>query len=479
MKQEWFGNIRKDIFAGLVSAFAIIPEVIGFCIVAGISPMMGLYASIFLTVVLAFLGGRPAMISAAAGSMALVIVSLVRDHGADYLIAATILTGIFMILAGLMRVGSLIKLIPNSVNIGFVNALAILIFVAQLEHFNGEGLPMYLLVALGLVIIYVLPRFFTAVPSTLVAVVVVTGVSMILGSPVKTIGDMGEILAQLPIFALPNVPLSLETLWIILPYSISLTLVGLVETLLTLQVVDELTDTKGDSNRESCGLGLANILSGFFGGTCGCAMIGQAIACVEAGGRGRLANFVSGSFLLMLIFVLNDILVQIPLAALVAVMFSVSFTTFDWMSVRNLLRLPKTDAFVIVLVVVVVVLTNNLAIGVVLGVALTAVFFAVKMSSLKISAEYKEEEATLTYDIFGEIFFASSRELESHLLDVPLNVPKNTTEVILGFSHARVWDESGATAIKKTVVKLRREGFKVRVTGLDHNSRSILEKIYL
>ena len=358
---EWFGNARGDILAGLVSSFAVIPEVVGFCIVADISPMMGLYASFWLTVLLAFLGGRPAMISAAAGSMALVIVSLVRDYGPEYLMAAAVLCGVIMFFLGVLKVGNLIKLIPNSVQIGFVDALAILIFTSQLGNFEGEGWPMYALVVLGMVIIYLFPRITKAVPSTLVAVIIVTAIAIFTGAPVRTIGDMGSITAALPAFHIPDVPLTMETLRIILPYSVSLALVGLVETLLTSKVIDEMTDTEGDRNRECRGLGLANIVSGFFSGTCGCAMIGQAIVNVNSGGRGRLSNFVSGSFLMVLIFILNDLMVQIPLAALVAVMITVSISTFDWDSLRRLHRMPRTDALVIVLVVAIVVATNNLA----------------------------------------------------------------------------------------------------------------------
>ena len=396
---EWFGNARGDILAGLVSSFAVIPEVVGFCIVAGISPMMGLYASFWLTVLLAFLGGRPAMISAAAGSMALVIVSLVRDYGPEYLMAAAVLCGVIMFFLGVLKVGNLIKLIPNSVQIGFVDALAILIFTSQLGNFEGESWQMYALVVLGIVIIYLFPRITEAIPSTLVAVVIVTAIAILTGAPVRTIGDMGSITAALPIFHIPDVPLTMETLRIILPYSVSLALVGLVETLLTSKVIDEMTDTEGDRNRECRGLGLANIVSGFFSGTCGCAMIGQAIVNVNSGGRGRLSNFVSGSFLMVLIFILNDLMVQIPLAALVAVMITVSISTFDWDSLRRLHRMPRTDALVIVLVVAIVVATNNLAYGVVTGLLLTAVFFAVQISKIKV--DVRRDTDKVTYFING------------------------------------------------------------------------------
>lgn len=468
---EWFFNAKNDFLAGLLSAFAVIPEVIGFCIVAGISPMMGLYASFFLMVILSFLGGRPAMVSAAAGSMALVIVNLVRDYGTEYLMAAAILAGIFMIILGILKVGKLINYLPNNAMVGFVDALAILIFSAQLKHFVGEGPIMYLLVLIGLLIIYLLPKVFTALPSGLVAVIVVTAISMALGNPVRTIGDMGDIVASLPIFAIPDVPLNLETLKIILPYSISLALVGLVETLLTAQVVDEMTDSTSNKNRECRALGIANVVSALFGGTCGCGMIGQAIANVSAGGRGRLSTFVGGSFIMVLVFLLNDLLQQIPLAALVAVMFSVSVTTFDWDSLRRLPKMPKVDALVIILVVAVVVYTNNLAAGVVLGFIITAISAAVQMG--KITVQSEESADTLTYHIAGEIFFASIGTLNNQL-----NYKTAANNVIFDFSRARVWDESAATALQKAVAHFNNNGIQVRFQGLDDSSKNMLTKLY-
>lgn len=470
--QEWFGNVKGDTLAGLVSSFAVIPEVIGFCIIAGISPMMGLYASFWLTVLMAFIGGRPGMISAAAGSMALVIVSLVRDYGPEYLMAATILTGVIMFILGLLKVGNLLRLIPNSVNIGFVCALAILIFTAQLENFKGEGWQMYGLVFLGIAIIYLFPRITKAIPSTLIAVIVVTILAVVVDSPVRRIGDMGEIVAALPPFHIPAVPLNYETLIIILPYSISLALVGLIETLLTAQVIDEMTDTKGDHNRECRGLGIANVVSGFFSGTCGCAMIGQAIVNVQSGGKGRLSNFVSGAFLMVLIFILNDILVIIPLAALVAVMITVSIATFDWQAARNLTRMPGTDAFVIVMVVGVVVLTNNLAIGVVLGLVFSAIFFAIQMSQLEINV-VMDDEKTMRYEVHGQVFFASTESLHH-----AMNYQTPVDDIIIDFSSSNLLDESAANAVKKIVVKHRDLGKTVNIVGLNEDSRHLLEKLY-
>lgn len=470
-KKEWLGNLRGDVLAGLVSSFAVIPEVVGFCIVAGISPMMGLYASFWLTVLMAFLGGRPAMISAAAGSMALVIVSLVRDYGPEYLMAATILCGVIMFVLGALGIGNLIKLIPNTVQIGFVDALAILIFSSQLGNFEGEGWQMFALVALGIAIIYFFPYVTTAMPSTLVAVVVVTAIAIIGHVDVRTIGDMGNITATLPPFHIPEVPLNMETFMIVLPYSASLAIVGLSETLLTSKVIDEMTDTEGDRNRECRGLGIANIVSGFFSGTCGCAMIGQAIVNVNSGGRGRLSNFVSGSFLMVLIFLLNDLMVQIPLAALTAVMITVSISTFDWGALKRLPHMPKSDALVVVLVVAVVVATNNLAYGVVLGLALTAIFFALHMANLSVCED--RDGKTIVYNVRGQLFFASTEAFTQ-----ALDFHNNARTVILDFTNARIWDESAATAIRGAIMHFENNGNQVQIADIDRKSCDLLQHLY-
>ena len=470
-KKEWLGNLRGDVLAGLVSSFAVIPEVVGFCIVAGISPMMGLYASFWLTVLMAFLGGRPAMISAAAGSMALVIVSLVRDYGPEYLMAATILCGVIMFVLGVLGIGNLIKLIPNTVQIGFVDALAILIFSSQLGNFEGEGWQMFALVALGIAIIYFFPYVTTAVPSTLVAVVLVTAIAIIGRVDVRTIGDMGNITATLPPFHIPEVPLNMETFMIVLPYSASLAIVGLSETLLTSKVIDEMTDSEGDRNRECRGLGIANIVSGFFSGTCGCAMIGQAIVNVNSGGRGRLSNFVSGSFLMVLIFLLNDLMVQIPLAALTAVMITVSISTFDWGALKRLPHMPKSDALVVVLVVAVVVATNNLAYGVVLGLALTAIFFALHIANLSVRED--RDGKTIVYNVRGQLFFASTEAFTQ-----ALDFHNNARTVILDFTNARIWDESAATAIRGAIMHFENNGNQVQIADIDRKSCDLLQHLY-
>ena len=470
-KKEWFGNIRGDILAGLVSSFAVIPEVVGFCIVAGISPMMGLYASFWLTVLLAFLGGRPAMISAAAGSMALVIVSLVRDHGPEYLMVATILCGIIMFILGTLGIGNLIKLIPDTVQIGFVDALAILIFSSQLGNFEGESWPMAALVLLGIVIIYFFPYLTTTIPSTLIAVIVVTAIAILGHVDVRTIGDMGTITATLPPFHIPDVPLNMETFMIVLPYSFSLAIVGLSETLLTSKVIDEMTDSQGDRNRECRGLGIANIVSGFFSGTCGCAMIGQAIVNVNSGGRGRLSNLVSGSFLMVLIFLLNDLMVQIPLAALTAVMITVSISTFDWGALRRLHRMPKSDALVILLVVAVVVATNNLAYGVILGLALTAIFFSYKMAGMQVKEQ--RDRDTIVYSVEGQLFFASAESFTN-----ALDFHNDSRTVILDLSGARIWDESAASAIRGALDHFENNSNQVQIRGIDGSSCGLVRRLY-
>ncbi|MEZ4831320.1 MAG: SulP family inorganic anion transporter [Caldilineaceae bacterium] len=313
LQTQWFGNIRGDLLAGMVVALALIPEAIAFSIIAGVDPKIGLYASFCIAVVIAFVGGRPGMISAATGAMALVMVSLVRDHGLEYLLAATVVTGILQILAGVFKLGSLLRFVSRSVTTGFVNALAILIFMAQLPEFEGASWVVYAMVAAGLAIIYLFPYLTRAVPSPLVAIVSLTAFSMVMGLEIRTVGDMGELPSTIPMFLLPDIPLNWETLMIILPYSLTLAVVGLLESLMTSVIVDDLTDTPSDKNQECTGQGIANIVAGFFGGMAGCAMIGQSVINVKSGGRGRLSTLFAGSFLLFLILVLGDFVRQIPI----------------------------------------------------------------------------------------------------------------------------------------------------------------------
>ena len=383
IKQQWFGNIRGDILSGIVVALALIPEAIAFSIIAGVDPMVGLYASFIIAVVVAFAGGRPGMISAATGAMALLMVPLVRDYGLDYLFAATILTGVIQILFGIFKVAKVMKFIPNAVMIGFVNALAILIFMAQLEHFIGISTMTYVFVAITLILLYTLPRFIKVVPAPLIALVVLTAISIFSGVELRTVGDLGSITRSLPSFFIPNVPFTLETFQIIFPYSLSLAIVGLLETLLTSQIVDDMTGTDSNKNQEARGQGMANFITGFFGGMAGCAMIGQSVINVKSGGRGRLSTLIAGIFLMFLIIVLGDLVVQIPMPVLVGIMIMVCIGTFDWSSFKYLIKAPRTDAIVMLATVGIVVYTHDLSKGVLVGVLLSAIFFVVKISTVK------------------------------------------------------------------------------------------------
>jgi sulfate permease, SulP family len=471
IKKEWFSNIRGDILSGIVVALALIPEAIGFSIIAGVDPMVGLYASFCIAVTIAFVGGRPGMISAATGAMALLMVNLVKDYGVQYLFAATILTGIIQVILGFLKVGSFIKLVPRPVMVGFVNALAILIFMAQLPAFHGESWVMYAMVAGGLAIIYLFPRITTAVPSPLVAIIVISMIAILTGSNVKTVGDMGELKSALPIFAIPDVPFTLETLSIIFPYSVALALVGLLESLLTASIVDDLTDTTSDKNKESRGQGIANIVTGFFGGMAGCAMIGQSVINVKSGGRGRLSSFVAGTVLMFLILVLSDLVAKIPLAALVAVMIMVSIGTFDWNSLRMLHKMPKSDALVMVLTVVIVVITHDLSKGVLAGILLSAIFFAVKIAKVDVQLVEETKEKKV-YRVKGQIFFASVTDFVASF-----NFKDNVKEVVIDLSEAHIWDDSGVGALDKIAQKYAQNGITVHYVGLNQESTSLVERI--
>jgi SulP family sulfate permease len=460
LKQQWFGNIRGDILSGIVVALALIPEAIAFSIIAGVDPMVGLYASFCIAVVIAFVGGRPGMISAATGAMALVMVTLVADHGLQYLLAATILTGIIQILLGVLKVGRLMRFIPRSVMVGFVNSLAILIFMAQLPHFVGESWVMYAMVAGSLAIIYILPRFTKVVPSPLVAIIVMTIYAIMSGVSVRTVGDMGELTQALPLFLIPQIPINLETLQIILPYSIALAFVGLLESLLTAQIVDDMTDTESD-----------NIVAGFFGGMAGCAMIGQSGINIKSGGRGRLSTLVAGVFLMVLILLLNNILVQIPMAALVGVMIMVSIGTFDWSSLRKLRVMPITDSSVMIVTVVTVVLTHDLSKGVLAGVLLSAIFFAAKISKVHVESKLDKQNHK-TYNVKGQLFFASVTDLVSSF-----DFKEGIQEVVIDFSHAHLWDDSAVGAIDKIVLKFKQNGTNVSIIGLNKDSSTLVKKL--
>jgi SulP family sulfate permease len=473
--QEWFCNPRRDIVAGTVVALALIPEAIAFSIIAGVDPKVGLYASFCIAVVIAFLGGRPGMISAATGAMAVLMVTLVKEHGLQYLLPVTVLTGILQILAGTFKLGGLMRFVSRSVVTGFVNALAIIIFMAQLPEFKDQGLLMYGMVAVGLVIIYGLPRLTTAVPSPLVCIIVCTVASIALGldETLRTVGDMGELPASLPVFLLPQVPLNLETLAIIFPYAISLAIVGLLESLMTATIVDDFTDTRSDKNRECCGQGIANIASGFLGGMAGCAMIGQSVINVKSGGRGRLSTFAAGILLLILILVLDDLVRQIPMAALVAVMFMVSIGTFSWQSLSNLRIHHKTSSLVMLTTVLVTVLSHNLALGVGCGVLLSALFFAFKVSRLlQIESTLEVSQNARTYTVQGQLFFVSA----STFADA-FDFREVLERVTIDVSQAHFWDLSAVHALDRVVLKFRREGTEVNLIGMNDASQTLVLQV--
>lgn len=471
--QQWFSNPRRDVVAGAVVALALIPEAIAFSIIAGLDPKVGLYASFCIAVVIAFVGARPGMISAATGAMALLMVNLVKDHGLQYLLAATLLTGVLQILAGVFRLGELMKFVSRSVVTGFVNALAILIFLAQLSEFKGQGLLMYGMVAAGLGIIYLLPRFTKAVPSPLVCIVLLTAVSMLLGLDLRTVGHMGELPSTLPVFLIPDIPWNWETLRIILPYSIPLAVVGLLESLMTATIVDDLTDTPSNKSHECTGQGAANIVAGFFGGMAGCAMIGQSVINVKSGGRGRLSAFSAGVILLILVVVLGDWVKHIPMAALVAVMFMVAIGTFSWASFRNMRVHPKSSSIVMVATVIVVVGTHNLALGVGVGVLLSALFFARKVSQLlDIRSELSPDGATRTYRIYGQLFFVSANTFAD-----AFDFREVIEKVCIDVSHAHFWDLTAINALDRIVIKYRREGTIVELIGLNEASKTLVDRI--
>ncbi|MCA0969719.1 SulP family inorganic anion transporter [Halobacillus litoralis] len=472
IKQQWFGNVKNDTLSGLVVAMALIPEAIAFSIIAGVDPMVGLYASFCIAVVIAFVGGRPGMISAATGAMALLMVTLVKDHGLEYLLAATILTGIIQFTLGALKIGQFMKFIPKSVMVGFVNALAILIFTSQLTHFEGAGIPMYVMVAGSLAIIYILPRFTKAVPSPLVAIIVMTIVAVTTGAGMKTVGDMGELSNTLPIFLLPDIPLTFETLQIIFPISLALAFVGLLESLLTAQIVDDMTDTESDKNKEARGQGMANVVAGFFGGMAGCAMIGQSVINVSSGGRGRLSTLVAGVFMMLLIIVFNDLLVQIPMAVLVGVMIMVSIGTFDWSSLTKFKKAPITDSVVMVVTVGTVVQTHDLSKGVLAGVILSAIFFVVKISKVKVEETIDQHTQTLVYKVKGQVFFASTDNMIEHF-----NYGVDAKTVRIDFQEAHVWDDSAVAAIDKLVIKFREHGKNVEITGLNKDSSQLVDRL--
>lgn len=473
IREQWFSNIRGDVLAGLVVGLALIPEAIAFSIIAGVDPKVGLYASFCITVVISFVGGRPAMISAATGAMALLMVTLVKEHGLEYLLAATILTGVIQIFAGYLKLAKLMRFVSKSVVIGFVNALAILILMAQLPEFVNVTWHVYALVALGLVIIYLfplIPKLGKILPSPLVCIIAITILAMSLGFDVRTVGDMGALPDTLPIFLLPDIPLNVETLKIILPYSFALAAVGLLESMMTATIVDEMTDTPSDKYQECKGQGIANIASGFMGGMAGCAMIGQSMINVKSGGFSRLSTFSAGIFLLILVVFISDWLKVIPMAALVAVMIMVSISTFEWRSLTSFKANPKSSNAVMIVTVIVVVATHNLALGVLSGVLLSALFLAIKLED-DIQVKSTFEGSARLYDLSGQIFFSSS---EKFMQSFDFN--EKISNVIIDLTHSHIWDVTSVAMLDSVVSKFRKNGINVTVRGLNEASSIMIDK---
>lgn len=475
--QQWFHNIRGDLLSGLVVALALIPEAIAFSIIAGVDPKIGLYASFSIAVVTAIAGGRPGMISAATAATAVLMVTLVRDYGLQYLLATTVLAGLLQIGAGIANLGYVMRFVSKSVMTGFVNALAILIFLAQLPELDPQKVPAltYLLVALGLGIIYLFPLLTRSIPSPLITIIVLTILCLGLDLDVRTVGDMGDLPDSLPVFLIPEIPLTLETLTIIFPYAVAVAVVGLLESLMTQQIVDELTDTSSQKNLECIGQGMANTVTGFLGGMAGCAMIGQSIINVKSGGRGRLSSFTAGVLLLILVVVMGDMVAVIPMAALVAIMIMVSIGTFSWSSIKNLRGHPKSSSIVMLATVFFVITTHNLAIGVLVGVLLSGIFFAWKISQLfHVKSEITPDGLHRTYTIVGQLFFASSETFMASF-----DFKEALEHVTIDLSRAHIWDISSVTALDMAVLKFRREGAEVEIIGLNEASETIVDRLAL
>jgi SulP family sulfate permease len=473
VREQWFSNIRADVLAGLVVGLALIPDAIAFSIIAGVDPKVGLYASFCIAVVISFVGGRPAMISAATGAMALVMASLVKEHGLQYLLAATLLTGVLQILAGYLKLAKLMRFVSKSVVIGFVNALAILIFMAQLPELINVTWHVYALVGLGLAIIYLfplLPKIGKLIPSPLVCIIVISLIAVGFGIDIRTVGDMGELPDTLPVFLLPDIPLNLETLQIILPYSIALAAVGLLESMMTATIIDEMTDTPSDKFQECKGQGIANIASGFMGGMAGCAMIGQSMINVKSGGLTRLSTFSAGVFLLILVVFISDWLKVIPMAALVAVMIMVSISTFEWKSLTGFKSNPQSSNVVMIATVIVVVATHNLALGVLTGVLLSALFLANKLENDIRVESYIENDARV-YDLKGQIFFSSSEKFMQGF-----NFQEPISKVIIDLTHSHIWDVTSVAMLDSVVNKFQRNGVNVTVRGLNEASSIMIDK---
>lgn len=463
-KNEWLGNAKNDVLGGLVTAIALIPEVIGFAIIAGVNPITALFASVTTITVTSVTGGRPAMVSAAAGSMALVMVSLTKNYGLSYMIAATILTGVIQLIFGYLGIHKLMKFISKPVMLGFVNALAIMIFMAQVQQLGNKNLATYLMVAITILLMYVVPRLTKAVPAALIAIIAMTLISLFpLG--LQTVGDLGDMTGVLPLPSLPKVPLTLETLMIIFPTSLALAMVGLIESLLTLQLINNMTDSTGDNKREVKAQGLANIVTGFFGGPAGCAMIGQAVINVKSGGRKRLSTLTAGFALLFLIVAMKDLMVQIPTAALIGIMITVSVETFDWDSLKEIRKAPVTETAIMLITIAIVVYTHNLAIGIFVGVVLSLLVFIAKVSTLEIN----QDENTIY--IRGQLFFASAGALTEYF----------ETQIIeadtIDLSHVHLWDESAITAMHNLLDLFEKKKISFNIIGLNTTNSQLANRL--
>lgn len=472
-REQWFSNIRRDVLAGVVVGLALIPESIAFSAIAGVDPQVGLYASFCIAVSIAFLGGRPAMVSAATGAMALLMITLVKEHGLQYLLAATILTGVIQVIAGYFKVAKLMRFVSQAVVYGFLNALAILIFVAQvpeIQHMDSLALS---LMGLGLVLIYLFPRIpkiGQLIPSPLICIIVLSVLALLLGGNIRTVSDLGQFPDTLPIFLVPDLPLNLETLQIIFPYALTLATVGLLETMMTTTVVDEMTQTESDRHQECRGQGYANIVSGFMGGMAGCAMIGQSIINVSSGARTRLSTLVAGIFLLCLVVFFKDWLSYIPMAALVAIMVMVALTTFQWGAVKQFSKHPRQFNIIMLAVVLVVLLTHNLALGVFVGVLISALFFIQQLeNSLQVTQTLNH--GVRRYTIQGQVFF-SSAERFFHIFDFHDSVK----QVEIDLTQAHIWDVTSVGMLNKVLAKFEQRNIEVKVIGLNEASSRLIDR---
>ena len=473
IKREWFFNTKQDLLAGAVVGLALIPEAIAFSIIAGVDPKVGLYTSFIIAVITAFLGGRPASISAATGAMALLMIDLVKDHGLQYLLAATVLTGIIQVIFGVVKLGRQMKYVPRAVMIGYINALAVLIFLAQLPQLTNVPVAVYVITLLSLAIIYILPLFTQIVPSPLVALAVMTIAAIALKLEVPTVGDMGELPTALPTFAVPQVPFNLETLQIIFPYSLTMAIVGLLASFLTAALVDDFTDTPSDKNQEAKGQGIANIVTAFFGGMAGCGMIGQSVINVQSGGRGRLSTLSAGVFLLFAILVLQDWVKEMPMAALVAVMIMVSIGTFSWSSFKNISRIPRTETAVMLTTMFVIIFTRNFALGVATGIVMSTVFFSRKIAQLVFMDKVLSDDGThRIYKVAGQIFFLSKEEFLRSF-----DFRELVDRVTIDLTQAHLWDQGAVETVDKVVSKFRRSGAEVEVVGLNEASATLFNRL--